>query len=519
MAVAALLLSPTLTYRLGVDQGSFAYIGDQLLAGRWPYLGTWESDFPGMMFLQAAEIFVFGKSIVTFRLFDLLFQLANVYLIYRIASKLGGRVGALLAVAVFCLIYQGYGPWNTAQREGFGMLFVLIGYWWYLTRERRSAVRTALGIGVGLGIAAMFKPTFLVLAAFYVPLGLRWSRGHLRYVFLAAAGVAAPALATIALYAALGGLRELYEATVAYQSIYTARLRGDSPWWAFWWSKLHQVGATSWLIGLAYLPYLFFGRALPERRMVYLGYLGALLGVWVQGTFAGYHYLPGLALGAILIGTAFSLTVLALRARFPSFLRWRGTETAAVALMIIAALPFYLRADTLRRLVGLSFLEPPVPGEFRNGTVFDFTEDTELAAFLRARTGPGDRIQVWAYDPVVYYLADRRAASRFYMTHPLVMRPPGGELSNMQHEWRREFLQDMHDNHPVFVAVARHDDWWWAPMRLTSEQLLGDFPEWKSFIEENYELERAVGRFLVYGRTDSARIGDRAGDPTAQESQ
>jgi hypothetical protein len=519
MVMAAVLLSPTLTYRLGVDQASFAYIGDQLLAGRWPYLGTWESDYPGMMFLQAAEILLFGKSIAMFRLFDLLFQLANVYLIYRIAGRLGGAAGALLAVAVSCLIYQGYGPWNTAQREGFAMLFVLIGYWWYLTRERRPAVRTALVIGVGFGIAAMFKPTFLALAGFYLPLGLRWSRESLRNAVVAAAGFAVPVAVVIALYAVLGGLRELYEATIAYQSIYAVQLRGDSPWWAFWWSKLRQMGATTWLITLAYVPYLFFGRALRERRMVYLGYLGALLGIFVQGTFAGYHYLPGLALGAILIGTAFSITARALLDRLPSFRHRRGTEMAVAILLVVAAIPFYVRADRVQRLVSLSFLGPPVPGEFRVGTVFDFTEDYELAAFLRARTAPDDRIQVWAYAPLVYYLAERRAASRFYMTHPLVLRPPGGELSSMQHEWRREFLRDMRRNRPAFVAVAQHDDWWWSPRGLTSEQLLGDFPEWRSFIEDHYELELAVGRFLVYAPTGGAWNRDRDGDSAVQESQ
>ena len=78
LIVCALVLMPTLTYRMGVDQGVFAYMGTELLNGRWPYVGTWESDFPGMVFLHAAELGLLGKSIVLFRLFDLLYQLGNV---------------------------------------------------------------------------------------------------------------------------------------------------------------------------------------------------------------------------------------------------------------------------------------------------------------------------------------------------------------------------------------------------------------------------------------------------------
>ena len=57
---------------------------------------------------------------------------------FRIAARTTGRAAGLLAAVLFCLIYQGYGPWNTAQREGFALLFVLAGYWLYSPRERRA---------------------------------------------------------------------------------------------------------------------------------------------------------------------------------------------------------------------------------------------------------------------------------------------------------------------------------------------------------------------------------------------
>ncbi len=124
MVACALVLAPTLAYRIGADQGAFAYMAAGVLRGDWPYLGTWEGQFPGLVFLQAAEMVAFGKSVAMFRLFDVLVQLANAYLVFRITEKLSGRVAGFVAAVLFCLIYQGYGPWNTAQREGFGILFV-----------------------------------------------------------------------------------------------------------------------------------------------------------------------------------------------------------------------------------------------------------------------------------------------------------------------------------------------------------------------------------------------------------
>ena len=129
-----------MAYDLAVIGGG--NMGAALLEGKWPYLQTWESDFPGLVFLQAGQIFAMGRSGAAFRLFDLLVQLANAWLIFRMANRSGGRAAALIAPVLFCLIYQGYGPWNTAQREGFGMFFILGGYWLFFTAERRSPAIT-----------------------------------------------------------------------------------------------------------------------------------------------------------------------------------------------------------------------------------------------------------------------------------------------------------------------------------------------------------------------------------------
>ena len=504
LALGLILLLPTLTYRMGVDQGVFAYLGNGILHGRWPYLDAWESDYPGMMFLQALEISVFGKSIVMFRVFDLAVQLLALFFVLRLAVWAGNRAGGVLAVGLYALTYQSYGPWNTAQREGFAMPLVLWGYWLYATRDRRPAGRTAFGIGLGLGLAVVIKPTLLALALFYLPLlpTLRVSRP--RVIGLAGLGLLLPTLGFIALYAGLGGLTEMYEATVSYQAIYTARLRGDAPLVAQWIGNVLRVGWQTLALAVAFLPLLFLVKERRARRlMLYLGYLGAIIGVVVQGTFAGYHYLPGLAIGAVMIGSGFAAAVAWLAGRAPRVARY---DLAAALILVFAAAPTYLHAARIRQLASLQFLRPPAPSEFRNGTVFDFTESYDVARYIREHSAPEDRILVWGYEPLVYYLADRSAASRFHITHPLVMRRPDGELTAMQQQWRHEFLDSVAAVKPLFVAVVRQDDWWWAPGERTSEQLLDDFPEWKRYLESHYRRETTIGRFVVYRRADPVEV-------------
>jgi len=532
LVLCSLLLAPTLAYRMGVDQGVFAYMGAELLEGRWPYIGTWESDFPGMVLLQAGEIALFGKSIAMFRLFDLLFQLANAFLVYRIGRAVGSSAGAILGAGTYCLIYQGYGPWNTAQREGFALLFILWGVWLFVTAGRRSPAVTAALIGLGFGVAVTFKPTLLALATLYLPLAGWLNRKTIRVAAGAVAGLLAPTVAIILAYLAMGGLTDLYEACIAHQAVYTQLLARGGPLWRDWLGRLGSLGGTTVVLAVVFPLFLGYEHLCARRRgvlpadrrgipvggggrrrllhlMLYFGYLGSILSVLAQGTFAGYHYLPGLALGAVMIGTMFSQAIDFVRTS-PRFVALGGSGAATrpvgkasrdmvlAHVLLLAALPIYVRSQPLVDLVTLHFLEPPRVGEFRNGTVFDFTEAWDVAQYLRANTSADETVQVWGYESLVYYLAERGAASRFQTSSPLVMRVPGEALTSRQLGWRREFMRDVTRETPRFVLVVREDDWWWAPGRQTSEELLDSFPEWKGFIEANYEIDTTIGRFLVY---------------------
>lgn len=504
LSICIVLLSPTLAYRMGVDHGTFAFLGSELLEGRWQYLSTWESDFPGLTFLHAFEIFLFGKSIFMFRLFDMFFQLGNTFLIYFITCRLSNRISGYLAAATFCLIYQGYGPWNTAQREGFGLLFILLGFWLYLTTEKRKPVLTAALIGLGFGLAFTIKPTLLAMTTMYFPLLGAINKKNWQLIPFAVTGLAVPIVAIVIIYWSLGGLSEMYDACIIYSSnVYSMRLRGDYPLWQFWLSKFNKLGDQAVGLSILYVAFLMWGSNRREKLMLYLGYLGTIYAVFVQGTFAGYHYLPGLGIGSILVGTMFS-QIFTFMFRDYSFLQiWRvriTTQLLFANLVILAAMPIYIKKDRIINLVALRFLDRPYPNEFRNKTVFDFTEDFDVAEYLESHTSRDDTIQVWGYETLVYYLANRHAASRFQMTHPLVMRVPGHNITPVQGRWREEFINDMIEKQPVYIAVVQNDNWWWAPKEQTSEELLDDFPEWKEYIQKNYSFEHTIGRFLIYRR-------------------
>ncbi len=509
LGLCTVLLAPILTFRLGLDQGVFAYIGAEWLDGGLPYVDTWDHAFPGAMVLHALVIALFGRSSVAFRAVDLGLQLAVAYLIFRIAHRVAGRAGAVVAAVVQVSIYQSYGPWNTGQREGFGMLFVLLGVWFALTPERRPRWVTAASVGLGLGLAALFKPTLLALAALYLPLatGARWRRPPV--LVAGAAAALLPVAAVIAFYAAHGALTELYRATIVYQlEVYRPSIQSASPWL----SELAKLGARTVGLALVYPLFLLSGPARRERCMIYLGYLAAAYSVYVQGTYAGYHHLPGLAFGSILVGSMFArIADAAVAAPAVPLGRWRARAKPLLAAgVVLAAIAVYQDSSRVRALLSGRFLGPPGPGDLRIGTVFDVSESYRLGEWLKARTDPGDRVQVWGHESIVYYFAERSAASRFQTSNPLVTRPDDREVTPMQRAWQRELVADLERHAPPYVAVTRDDHWWWAPGERSSFELVDEVPGLRQLLEERYVEAEEVGRFLIYrlhsSTTDPQRI-------------
>jgi len=525
VAGAALLLSPILAFRATTDQGVFLYMGSRLLHGGWPYLATWAVDYPGLVFLQAFELLLLGKSIVAFRLFDWLLQVGSASFIFLLTRRVAGAAGALLAACVFALLYQHQGPWNTAQRESFGLFFALAGLTLVVFRGAQAPRSSAFLAGLTIGFCFLIKPTLLSFAALYAPLVLRVRRaGPRRALGIAAAaalGVALPTALTLALYARLGGLAELWEACIHFPVLYAELSNSGGSFWAEALHKTSRLSASSlFILGLAALLPLARRRRL-ELGMLACGYLGTLFAVWVQGTFAGYHYQPALGLGCILLGTAFSRSVeLARRlakAHIPG-LPFPPARLLAL-LAVLLAIPFYVRPGDVRDLVSGRFLKPPGPQAYHNLPVFNFYDSWNAAAYMREHTRPSDRIQVWGYESLTYFLADRRAASRFQTTTPLVLELPGKGRDPLQDRWRAEFVADIQRTQPPYVAVVRDGGWWWAPGHRSSDLLIADFPEWRQILEERYRLEAEIGRFLVYrrrGPTDEEaghRQGGRDLDP------
>ena len=91
-----------------------------------------------------------------------------------------------------------------------------------------------------------------------------------------------------------------------------------------------------------------------------------------------------------------------------------------------------------------------------------FIEAAEIGKYIRERTDPDDRIAVLGSEPEIYFYADRKAATGYIYTYPL-MEPQPFAVSMQE-----EMIREIESAHPRYLVFCKIDGSW--SMRRESDQ-------------------------------------------------
>lgn len=407
-----------LTMPFGRDQGIYAYTGARLLAGDVPYRDIFAFKPPSTAMVHALALALFGHSMTAIRALDVGWTLATVAVLAWLAGRLwDSRVAATVAGLAFAAIYCHFNYWTTGQTDGWATLPAALALALAVHGDRRGAVPSGLLLA---GMLAL-KYTFVGAVALVLAVWAARDRGAaLRAGIALAAGIAAAGLGLWA----WGGLGAFLETQVAITLPYTGldpRYTAPGGSGAAAIAKNVRSIGTPWLwagaIGVAVGGWdAWHGRR--GRALVWLGAAAAaVLSLVVQKKFFQYHFLPTLAPLAVAVG---GVAALADRAAA----RWRSIpDFAALGLLaVLTTSPFAPRWTLL-----WSFVEGDsgIPAYWRSKSFVtpdtSLAENLAMAAWIREHTAADDRVFLWSYEPIVYFLADRRLVSRFLYHYPLVV--------------------------------------------------------------------------------------------------
>jgi len=538
-SVIAFSCAQILLLSFGRDQGIYAVIGEGILHGQMPYRDLWDFKPPGIHLVYALAQALFGRSMTAIRLLEVAGLLASVAAWIRLGDVFFGlkRVG-LLGAALAALIHAQLDFWHTAQPETFGGFLTA----WALLFTARATQRGRhpsdgraggiaqwaewAAVGFLFGCAALLKPPLgggaLVCVAYLV----RAERDRSERLRRALAPLLAAGLASVipiglcALWFRLGGAwQALHWTMFDFTPGYTKLGWEDRSAPQMFYQALHEgFFRFSALAGAGVIAAAVIAPMHSREREGMFLVLGVMsvhfAGIAMQGKFFPYHYGATLPLIAFLAGLGL-------------YKLWRRCLTGgaggvlAYASFIVVAAAMWEPARDLpgsfwwRSRVRLAYLFGQASFETREMLdrtlyyVADYSLDADrrLAHTVRRLTHAKDPVFIWGFEPVVYWLAERKPASRFIYDVPQRARWE-------QAAARAELMRDLRRTPPEVFAIQSRDIFPAVTGALSdSRRALDSFPELRELLNNHYARVEEVEDFEVYVQKELAtRRGDVSPD-------
>ena len=481
------------------DEGEYAYAGSLILSGSPPYQDAYSMKFPGIYYAYSLLLLLFGPTAHGIRLGLLVVNAATALLLFAIGRRLLGRFEGTVAAVSFLFLSLDVGILGIfAHATHFVLLPVLGGLLLLLgSRERVRGWELFCG-GALLGVAVLMKQH----AAAFLPLGLAvglgagasgWPRSlrtvGTRIVWILG-GFALPLLLLAGVFLQQGVLSKFLFWTFRYARAYVSEvpLSGASLTLRIGLGTVTHATLLFWILAAAGLVLLWIRPWSTRVRLIISGLLCAGILATCPGFYFREHYfillLPALAL---LIGVAFR-----------SGEQWAaGVASSGIARFTAIALfaavvgiymhreSAYLFSTSQREMTRARFLMNPFP------------EAPAIAKYIRDRSRPEDRIAVLGSEPEIYFYADRRSATGYLYTYPLM--EPQKYASSMQAEMIRE-IESAQPKFLVYVKIQTS----WLPL-VSSDRTIFRWAD--RFIADHYDL---VGIADIYSFWDTRILWDDA---------
>jgi 4-amino-4-deoxy-L-arabinose transferase-like glycosyltransferase len=436
LALSTLLRLAFLHEPFDRDEGQYATIAQTILRGGLPYRDAIEIKPPGIFYLYALAISLFGATTESVRMFTALYSMLTAGAVYGVARHLSGARAGLWAA----LLYGVYStiPLLTANSnsEVFLVLPMTAGVWCFLKAMDDRKRSYLCGAGLCAALAMLIKPVALPVVALellLVPF-FRSGIGRLKASALDLAAflfpIAACALVTIAYFSLRGGLDDLLYWTVEFPRRYKDAEIFATPTLASVSWHLRSVLVVPALLGIPAAVWLAATRRTVAGLLPLLLILAVSVAIALPGkNFPHYFFMiiPFLA-----IPGGIGLVLVTRMPRVP----------ACLALLVVCGACVYSAGKNYPFYTVYS-PEQVVTASYGTTT---FAYSVKVARYLREHTRPDDYIFQWGFEPELYFLADRRCPNP-YLVHflPGWSKDPQQAISTLK--------QSLIDKKPAYIIL------------------------------------------------------------------
>jgi hypothetical protein len=506
LAGALLVLRlPSLVQPMGPDQGLYAYVGERILHGEIAYRDAWDQKPPGIHYVYAGLRYVWpGDAAIPAA--DLIAAAVAAAVLCALGNRLAGPAAGGIAGLLFLLLsdpsFARYGGVRVrAQCETFIALLTAIAVL-LAVADRQGWQRTArfFASGVLLGGAFALKYNAGLYGAVLLFAVALTSGLTVRDMLTLVVGACVVPAVLLAVFLTGGALRDLYQATVAYNvhysgETYTGPLQMGSYLLRF--PVDHARVDALWFVGgLGCSVLLVAGFRNSGAWLPVIWVATACLSIAINGSRGLPQYFlqaaPALALAA---GVAWSLLV----PRIPRVAGWILVTLIAVGVWRVNDFPKlatniwhdvrYITGEIDWRTHRARY------GGQREIDKYSALDNADLGAMISQRSRTADTVYVFGFSPGAYVDGGRRSASRFFWSRPVIVNFNGDD----PRYGVAGLLDDLQRTRPAIIVLQQHD---WSPDVEDSAPFFLAQPSLAAFLHGGYHEVPAIQGFAAWERND-----------------
>lgn len=434
------------------DEGEYAYSGQLLLHAISPYKLAYSMKFPGTAAVYAVVMSIFGKSIIAVHIGLAAANLATIVLTFLLGRKILGEWGGVATAASYSVLsLMPHVLGTAAHATHFVVLFAVAGTLALLRSSDRRALLLIFTSGCLFGLALLMKQPgllFVVFGSCYL-FAHDW-RGQLDLKrilsrnLLFISGASAPCFLTGLVLLLSGSFGEFWFWTIDYATEYGSQV-GFTEAGGLFAGHFSGVLGTAWPIwtvaGIGLLSCAISPTIRSRAGFIITFSFFSALAVCAGFYFRPHYFVLFLPALSLLSGAALA-AVFNLRTGSPAF-HFAVLAVFAACLMW----PLWRERDF--------FFEVPLAEANRmiNGTN-PCAESIKIAEYIRARSDATDTIAVLGSEPQIYFYSQRRSATGYIYTYPLMEPQP------YAHQMQEEMIREIEAARPRFlVLVVMNRSW------------------------------------------------------------
>ena len=459
--------------------------------------------------LYAFFIHLFGPSVIGLKLFGAIFVLGAVLAVYWLANQACGRKVGVLAALLFGVF--SCGPiidGGTVNLETVMHLPYVLAIGLFLKAATSDRLRWYFLAGLSATLATLVKQVGGVLFFVFLCYGINdvWeekgSRSGRKFLYrygMLCVGAMLPVMAVIAFYRFHGySLSQLYDSMLGSNLRYIQRGYEHGSLLGFFSSSMKVMLPENGLLwfgtGFAAVYMgrrVWCGKGEAKDRVLLWWVFWSFAVLWISGTFFYHYFLQVIGPFSVLaaFGIAASWEKLESLSPLPRFVAKVGWALLLIILVFVFIETDYKYFFSYSPVEQTAFQIKISNGVFAQYGIINVL-DHEIARYIRDQTYPAETIYVWGIAPQIYFLAQRRAATRYRNNWNMSKLVTTNSLEALQ-DYAPLVMEDLKKSPPSYIVQI-------FPLEY--------FPELQAFVrnyyleDENIEFDLSPWRIRLYQR-------------------